>query len=187
MDYCAGKKTCEFNVGNEVFGDPCRGTGKYLAVDYECAVPKQATACEGRSVYLSCDSGYTIHVHYARYGRDDTSTCSRHSNSNCNSGSSMSKVGGACSGKRSCFVKADNGNFGDPCRKTPKYLRVKYTCVNTGASKAMNAANARAALGHEGTRLVRRARRSKHPPAFGRRGSRVGFIIRRRCGIAPST
>ena len=149
MDYCAGKKSCEFNVGNEVFGDPCRGTGKYLAVDYECAVPKQAIACEGRYVYLSCDSGYTIHVHYARYGRDDTSTCSRHSNSNCNSGSSMSKVGGACSGKRSCYVKADNGNFGDPCRKTPKYLRVKYTCVNTGASKAMNAANARAALGHE--------------------------------------
>ena len=149
MDYCAGQNSCEFNAGNDVFGDPCRGTGKYLALDYECAVPKHAFACEGNYVSLSCPSGYTIHVHYARYGRDDTSTCSSSSNSNCNSGSSMSKVGGACAGKRSCSVKAHNDVFGDPCRKTPKYLRVRYTCVNTGASAAMNAANARAALGHE--------------------------------------
>ena len=149
MDYCAGQNSCEFNAGNEVFGDPCGGTGKYLAVDYECAVPKEAVACEGSHVSLSCPSGYTINVHYARYGRDDTSTCSASSNSNCNSGNSMSKVGGACSGQNSCSIKAGNDVFGEPCRKTPKYLRVRYTCVNTGVSHAMNAANARAALGHE--------------------------------------
>ena len=149
MDYCAGQNNCEFNADNDVFGDPCFGTGKYLAVDYECAVPKEVVACEGNWVSLSCPSGYSINVHYARYGRDDTSTCSASSNNNCNSANSMSKVGGACSGQNSCSVKAGNDVFGEPCKKIGKYLRVRYTCVNTGVSQAMNAANARAALGHE--------------------------------------
>jgi hypothetical protein len=33
---CNGKQHCEINPTNDVFGDPCVGTYKYLKVNYMC-------------------------------------------------------------------------------------------------------------------------------------------------------
>ncbi|XP_033127811.1 L-rhamnose-binding lectin ELEL-1-like isoform X2 [Anneissia japonica] len=33
---CDGKSSCSVQASNSVFGDPCRGTFKYLEVSYEC-------------------------------------------------------------------------------------------------------------------------------------------------------
>lgn len=33
---CEGKDTCVLSAVNSVFGDPCRGTTKYLEVTYTC-------------------------------------------------------------------------------------------------------------------------------------------------------
>merc|ERR1711915_383262 len=33
---CNGLRTCSVAPSNSIFGDPCRGTHKYLDVDYEC-------------------------------------------------------------------------------------------------------------------------------------------------------
>ena len=33
---CNGKQRCRIPAKNNVFGDPCRGTFKYLEVEYEC-------------------------------------------------------------------------------------------------------------------------------------------------------
>ena len=35
-DLCNGKISCEFQATNALFGDPCSGTDKYLAVEYSC-------------------------------------------------------------------------------------------------------------------------------------------------------
>ena len=33
---CNGKTECSVRAKNKVFGDPCRGTFKYLTVSYQC-------------------------------------------------------------------------------------------------------------------------------------------------------
>ncbi|XP_074615413.1 L-rhamnose-binding lectin ELEL-1-like isoform X2 [Acropora palmata] len=35
--YCHGKASCVLRANNSVFGDPCFGTYKYLAVKYRCS------------------------------------------------------------------------------------------------------------------------------------------------------
>ncbi|XP_069103906.1 uncharacterized protein [Argopecten irradians] len=36
---CEGKETCHLSASNSVFGDPCKGTVKYLKVQYACSNP----------------------------------------------------------------------------------------------------------------------------------------------------
>ena len=36
-DRCGGESECEVSASNSVFGDPCRGTYKYLEVGYRCS------------------------------------------------------------------------------------------------------------------------------------------------------
>ena len=36
---CDGQSTCEVKASNSFFGDPCRGTFKYLQVSYSCGKP----------------------------------------------------------------------------------------------------------------------------------------------------
>eukprot|EP01043_Picozoa_sp_COSAG02_P087819 COSAG02_NODE_25028_length_670_cov_18.115587_1_plen_223_part_11 len=43
---CQGVSTCSVSVANDVFGDPCGGTYKYLTVDYECMSPAEVRALE---------------------------------------------------------------------------------------------------------------------------------------------
>ena len=38
---CDGESTCEIDVSNGVFGDPCPGTYKYLEVTYKCIPGKE--------------------------------------------------------------------------------------------------------------------------------------------------
>ena len=33
---CEGRETCDIQASNGVFGDPCRGTFKYLEIEYSC-------------------------------------------------------------------------------------------------------------------------------------------------------
>ncbi|XP_029291805.1 L-rhamnose-binding lectin SML-like [Cottoperca gobio] len=43
VDSCNGKNSCSFRVSNSMFGDPCRGTYKYLDVAYTCVYPSVTT------------------------------------------------------------------------------------------------------------------------------------------------
>ncbi|XP_035693203.1 L-rhamnose-binding lectin ELEL-1-like [Branchiostoma floridae] len=36
---CNGKRACRVTASNDVFGDPCKGTRKYLEVSYYCRRP----------------------------------------------------------------------------------------------------------------------------------------------------
>ncbi|KAM9705286.1 uncharacterized protein ACNS7B_001599 [Menidia menidia] len=135
---CNGKSSCSVNARNSVFGDPCRGTYKYLEVDYTCQIPKgqpgnvRSVACEGSVAQLKCAQGQVISVQRAVYGRRDRTTCttgrraSQIRNVRCSKPSN--KVAERCNGKSSCSVNARNSVFGDPCRGTYKYLEVDYNC-----------------------------------------------------------
>nr|XP_014265748.2 rhamnose-binding lectin isoform X1 [Maylandia zebra] len=129
-DSCNGKSSCIIEASNSVFGDPCPGTYKYLEVAYDCEL--HTVACEGSQANLHCDDGHIIAVHWANYGRRDTTTCSYQrpeceiQNARCIN--PTSKVADSCNGKRSCIIEASNSVFGDPCPGTYKYLEVAYDC-----------------------------------------------------------
>lgn len=137
-DQCQGKRKCRLSASNKVYGDPCRGTYKYLDVKYRC-VPYQKpetytkTLCESSSATIKCpSSSMRLNILYASYGRTDRSTCSvygKMKDTSCNARGCLDKVRKYCQGHHSCMVKAANSLFGDPCRGTYKYLTLKYECV----------------------------------------------------------
>ena len=36
QDKCEGEHSCEVGASNGIFGDPCRGTRKYLTASWQC-------------------------------------------------------------------------------------------------------------------------------------------------------
>ncbi|XP_057175786.1 L-rhamnose-binding lectin CSL3-like [Triplophysa rosa] len=116
---CNGKQDCLVSASNDVFGDPCVGTFKYLTVTYSC-VP----------IYPKF-----IKVLSANYGRTNSVTCSygkpasQLSNVQCIQTTSLSIMASQCNGNQNCWAFASHTVFGDPCVGTYKYLNVTYTCV----------------------------------------------------------
>uniref|UniRef100_A0A3Q2WPK5 SUEL-type lectin domain-containing protein n=1 Tax=Haplochromis burtoni TaxID=8153 RepID=A0A3Q2WPK5_HAPBU len=130
---CNGKSSCIIEASNSVFGDPCPGTYKYLEVAYDCERKYLRVVTElQRALGTLCYDGHVIAVHWANYGRRDTTTCSYQrpeceiQNARCIN--PTSKVADSCNGKRSCIIEASNSVFGDPCPGTYKYLEVAYDC-----------------------------------------------------------
>ena len=129
---CDNKPSCELFASNSVFGDPCRGTYKYLKVFFTCITPlKSVVICEHRRATLSCPGGKKINVLSASYGRHDRSTCPHPSirTTSCHAWSSLGIVRSRCNNRSSCSLYASNSVFGDPCWGTYKYLQVKYKCI----------------------------------------------------------
>uniref|UniRef100_A0A672HBL0 SUEL-type lectin domain-containing protein n=1 Tax=Salarias fasciatus TaxID=181472 RepID=A0A672HBL0_SALFA len=126
---CNGKRRCNLRASNSVFGDPCRGTYKYLEVDFVC---KSEVTCEGKTAKLRCGAGKVISVVKANYGRLDGKKCSRGRSraqlGNVRCKNPAKKVAQRCNGKRRCNLRASNSVFGDPCRGTYKYLEVDFVC-----------------------------------------------------------
>merc|ERR1711962_1730975 len=134
---CQSKRSCSIHAGNSVFGDPCRGTVKYLEVHYQCitseAVQQQASACERQNLDISCKAGKILRIDWANYGRLDKRTnCGTYGIegvTNCRAFLSLEIVKFRCQSKRPCSIHAGNSVFGDPCRGTVKYLEVHYQCI----------------------------------------------------------
>uniref|UniRef100_A0A672HAV1 SUEL-type lectin domain-containing protein n=1 Tax=Salarias fasciatus TaxID=181472 RepID=A0A672HAV1_SALFA len=128
---CDGKRSCNIRASNSMFGDPCRGTYKYLEVDYVCQEPEpkpreiSSVTCEGSRAQLKC--GKVISVVKANYGRLDSKKCSRR-RPGLRLFSPTQVCILRCNGKRRCSIRAVNSVFGDPCRGTYKYLEVDYVC-----------------------------------------------------------
>eukprot|EP00301_Raphidiophrys_heterophryoidea_P017860 c2863_g1_i1.p1 GENE.c2863_g1_i1~~c2863_g1_i1.p1 ORF type:complete len:559 (+),score=103.85 c2863_g1_i1:59-1735(+) len=127
---CDGKSECSVGALNDVFGDPCFGTNKYLQVSFECIPVSTVFACENSALSLACSADSVISIASANYGRTSNKVCTSNAfaTTSCRSSSSISVLQAACDGTASCRVDANNGVFGDPCFGTPKYLEVSYTC-----------------------------------------------------------
>ncbi|KAL5020104.1 hypothetical protein ScPMuIL_002996 [Solemya velum] len=131
---CEGRESCSVFANNQnMQGDPCVGTFKYLRITYECVASLVSVTCEHKTAHLSCPVGKEIHIAHANYGRTDVTTCphSAMSNTNCHSGPAAANVvKNSCDGRNSCSVLVNNNNMqGDPCVGTFKYLNVDYHCT----------------------------------------------------------
>ncbi len=138
---CLNKQSCSVGANNGVFGDPCGGTFKKLAVTYTCVSPNAALCAqgnEGSTAALSCPSGQVIKsIAFASYGTP-TGSCPNFVASSCHASTSKSKVEAACLNKQSCNVGANNGVFGDPCVGTYKKLAIAYSCGVGGGDGVCN-------------------------------------------------
>ena len=45
---CLGKRACNIRADNRIFGDPCRGHTKYLAIQYKCGCSRTFNRRYGR-------------------------------------------------------------------------------------------------------------------------------------------
>ncbi|XP_078353651.1 L-rhamnose-binding lectin CSL3-like [Oculina patagonica] len=130
---CQGQKRCTLYVKNSAFGDPCPGTVKYLTVIYDCVWTSSEAlllrVCENHSNAIHCHMG-KINILSANYGRlTGKQICGGPvRTTNCGAAGSRDKVIRDCQGKEYCVLQATNGQFGDPCRGTRKYLEVRYKC-----------------------------------------------------------
>ncbi|XP_057292266.1 L-rhamnose-binding lectin CSL3-like [Hydractinia symbiolongicarpus] len=132
-DVCNGRRSCSVYASNKVFGDPCPGVYKYLAVRYTCVLPPRSNqACERRKLNLLCPAGFKILITSANYGRRSKYICPS-SNSGttttCSDPSSFSIVAKKCNGKPSCSISASNKVFRDRCKGVFKYLKASYLCI----------------------------------------------------------
>lgn len=86
--------------------------------------------CENHSSTITCFGGKKIHILKAVYGRTNRHVCPSNAikTTRCRSGRSYNIVRRKCNGKSSCWLKASNNVFGDPCVGTYKYLEVVHAC-----------------------------------------------------------
>ena len=73
---CNGKRTCTITARNDRFGDPCRGTWKYVEVIYTCRTSPRITVdlCENARQRISCQRNEVIRVVTGFYGRKEKQT-----------------------------------------------------------------------------------------------------------------
>ncbi|XP_071501966.1 L-rhamnose-binding lectin CSL3-like [Diadema antillarum] len=127
---CNGKTRCIVPAYNRVFGDPCRGTRKYLGVTYTClpsVIMQRKYVCQDSMLRLSCPPGRKLMVGYAAFGRQSTSVCTKTSLPivRCRSSQQSGAIVKAkCNGKTSCSLPASVAVLGDPCPNISKYLTV---------------------------------------------------------------
>jgi len=64
---CQGQRYCRLSASNSIYGDPCRGTVKYLIMQYRCSSPGQCSSSHNlhlASTFFSvngfCDRPYVI-------------------------------------------------------------------------------------------------------------------------------
>ena len=100
-------------------------------LSFAAVKPRPVIICERQWEVISCQNGTRIDVLTANYGRLDQHTCLNKvmSNTNCRSANSLQIVQGKCNGKNSCELVVNNQVFGDPCKGTFKYLKIRYRCL----------------------------------------------------------
>uniref|UniRef100_A0A3Q0RPR1 SUEL-type lectin domain-containing protein n=1 Tax=Amphilophus citrinellus TaxID=61819 RepID=A0A3Q0RPR1_AMPCI len=77
----------------------------------------------------SSENGQVITIHWAYFGRRDTTTCSyQRPDTEIQNVHCLNPTPKVCNGKSSCAIEASCSVFGDPCPGTYKYLEVAYDC-----------------------------------------------------------
>jgi galactose binding lectin-like protein len=129
---CLGQPGCQIPASNNVFGDPCPGTGKRLNIEARCSAGSNplgsrlcAQAGEGETAILAAPSGEVItRIDFASYGTPG-GFCSSYFAGSCDAATSRAIVEDECLGKTTCSVVASNNIFGDPCGGAGKRLYIQ--------------------------------------------------------------
>lgn len=74
---CNGKNTCSVDATNQVFTDPCRGTYKYLSVNYKCVKDGNAPGSYTEAPNKTC-RGEKINLKKCKDPSECESHCTRH-------------------------------------------------------------------------------------------------------------
>ncbi|XP_041453763.1 L-rhamnose-binding lectin SML-like [Lytechinus variegatus] len=88
--------------------------------------------CEGRQLDITCQSGFTMRVLSANYGRTDNITCRCKSDpvkmekTNCHS-NVTTKIQEHLTDSK-LIIRVENNVFQEPCQGTYKYLNITYKC-----------------------------------------------------------
>jgi len=97
--------------------------------------------CEGETVRISCEEGFTIRPVRANFGRFSVDICGHDRRDSwsvsCIQPKTLRIVKERCDGKHSCHLPVTVEVFGEPCAGTSKYLEVLYTCERTTEEKAV--------------------------------------------------
>uniref|UniRef100_A0A667YL57 SUEL-type lectin domain-containing protein n=1 Tax=Myripristis murdjan TaxID=586833 RepID=A0A667YL57_9TELE len=129
---CNGRNSCTIYASNSVFGDPCRGTFKYLELAYTCECKCLKGAVSLSSAVISVVSSF--------YGRADRVTCSagrpaaQLANTGCSLPGTLEIVKTRCNGKRVCELNANTLRASDPCNGTYKYMDTTFICLPASES-----------------------------------------------------
>ena len=89
-----------------------------------------ATAEENLPLELACPSGTVVReILFSSYGTPIGSCGAFVKDPSCDAPTSATHVADRCMGQRSCTLRADNGEFSDPCSGTLKRLYVEVRCA----------------------------------------------------------
>ncbi|XP_035697907.1 vacuolar protein sorting-associated protein 62-like [Branchiostoma floridae] len=97
-----------------------------------CDVPACETtfACWSNPLQLSCPTGQTVFIDYAKYDRTATPVCPcRPCDADCRAANSLAVLKGACEGLQECTIRTSGYVSGDPCHVRHMYLEPTYRCV----------------------------------------------------------
>ncbi|XP_057175715.1 L-rhamnose-binding lectin ELEL-1-like isoform X2 [Triplophysa rosa] len=100
--------------------------------------------CQYEKRTISCPKHHKISVHYANYGRTDTSVCP-HSNAtltpaNCYSDQTRI-LQLLCNGRNGCNLYISSLVYLDQCPHIYKYLKVFYTCEAPGSGSSSSSSS----------------------------------------------
>lgn len=129
-----GEQECKLQGDNALFGDPCYGKVKRLAVQASCRRHVQPSVgcqviAENTAGDLVCPAGTVIsEIIFASYGTA-SATCGEQAVSSCHAANSEPLLTDLCVGQERCRVLASNRLFGDPCYGAYKRLVVQYGCT----------------------------------------------------------
>jgi len=132
--FCLGKNSCQLNVTNKVWGNPCEGVDKVLALQVTCGAPTHeivcVTAAQDTTFTLTCPSANQVIVQiiFGSYGTPFGACPTGWIPSSCNSNTTMNLLSANCIGKNSCSMDVSNTVFGNPCLNVPKGLVAQMAC-----------------------------------------------------------
>ncbi|XP_078617275.1 uncharacterized protein LOC144885267 [Branchiostoma floridae x Branchiostoma japonicum] len=87
-------------------------------------------ACWSSPLQLSCPTGQTVFIDYAKYDRTATPVCPcRPCDADCRAANSLAVLKGACEGLQECTIRTSGYVSGDPCHVRHMYLEPTYRCV----------------------------------------------------------
>ena len=109
---CSLQRNCSVEVNNEIFGDPCPGTKKYIEAQYKCEGKwnfcQNIQYCQKRGSIVDVVNSRLVLVVVVSNTLVGCLRCTHYQN---------------------CSIPASTSMFGDPCPGTHKYLEAHYQCL----------------------------------------------------------
>ncbi|XP_019869382.1 L-rhamnose-binding lectin ELEL-1-like isoform X4 [Aethina tumida] len=92
-------------------------------------ISQEVIICEGSRNKIECPKDLKIAITSVFYGNSGSNTCGSRKNPHCYEPTALSVVHDKCNKQTSCILYAHYSEFGDPCPRVTKHLKVGYDCL----------------------------------------------------------